>query len=197
MLSAGPPAPPCPLQLGPDDVPNSVMSDLLVQMASKPAFHELRTRQRLGYSVHLSSSSLHRQLGLVVRVQSPSTPPDAISAAVRGWMAGFRGELGQLLTDKLDSYKQVWGLGVSGCVGGRPRGGRGGGSEGCRCLCAQPRQAVLDPTCQHHVNSHVCRHCAEGFLGQQHLKYWYACPSVVVCTAPHGTPSINDRILSY
>jgi len=112
--SLTPPPPPAsladprpPLQLGPDDVTSSVMSDLFVQLASKPAFHQLRTRQRLGYSVHLSSSSLQRQLGLVVRVQSPSTTPDAIAAAVRGWMEGFRGELDDLLRDKLDTHKQV------------------------------------------------------------------------------------------
>lgn len=95
------------LQLGPDDVCSSVMLDLFVQMSSKAAFHELRTRQRLGYSVHLSSSSLHRQLALVVRVQSPTTAPDAIAAAVRAWMGGFRAELQELAQQKLDSHKQV------------------------------------------------------------------------------------------
>jgi hypothetical protein len=78
-------------------------------MSSKPAFHELRTRQRLGYSVHLRSSSLQRQLGLVVGVQSPGTAPDAVVSAVRTWMAGFRGELQQLAQGKLDSHKQVGG----------------------------------------------------------------------------------------
>lgn len=56
-------------QLGPDDVATAVLAELFAQMAAKPAFHELRTRQRLGYSVHLSASSLQRQLGLTLRVQ--------------------------------------------------------------------------------------------------------------------------------
>jgi secreted Zn-dependent insulinase-like peptidase len=93
------------------------MCDLFVQMSSKAAFHELRTRQRLGYSVALSSSSLHRQLALVLRVQSPGTSPDAIAAAVRGWCGGFREQLLGLAQEKLDSHKEVgagWWCGVVG-----------------------------------------------------------------------------------
>ena len=40
-------------------------------------------------------------------MQSPATAPDAVTAAVRGWMAGFRAELLQLAQDSLDSHKQV------------------------------------------------------------------------------------------
>lgn len=67
-------------QLGPDDVATAVLAELFAQMAAKPAFHELRTRQRLGYSVHLSASSLQRQLGLVLRVQV--RPPARLSACL-------------------------------------------------------------------------------------------------------------------
>jgi secreted Zn-dependent insulinase-like peptidase len=81
------------VQLGPDNISTAVLLDLFMQMSSKACFYELRTRQRLGYSVSLSSSSLHRQLGLMVRVQSPSTQPDALAAAVRAWLCGFRQEL--------------------------------------------------------------------------------------------------------
>ncbi|KAF6262496.1 Metalloenzyme, LuxS/M16 peptidase-like protein [Scenedesmus sp. NREL 46B-D3] len=84
------------LQLGPDSIETAVLLDLFVQMSSKACFYELRTRQRLGYSVSLSSSSLHRQLGLMVRVQSPSKRPDALAAAVRAWLAGFRVELQEM-----------------------------------------------------------------------------------------------------
>lgn len=96
-----------PGQVGPDGVSASVMCDLFVQISSKAAFHELRTRQRLGYSVSLSSSSLHRQLCLVLRVQSPGTGPDAIAAAVRGWCGSFRVQLLALARQKLDSHKKV------------------------------------------------------------------------------------------
>eukprot|EP00775_Hariotina_reticulata_P010378 gene10378-10536_t len=70
-------------QLGADTVQRVVLLDLFVQLSSKAAFHELRTRQRLGYSVSLSNSSLHRQLGLELRIQSPNANPDAIVAAAR------------------------------------------------------------------------------------------------------------------
>lgn len=105
-----PPSPSPPLQqhqLGPDSNITSVLSDLFVQMSSKAAFHELRTRQRLGYSVHLGGSSLQRQLGVVVRVQSPSVNPGVIAGAVRGWLGAWRGELVALADEKLDTFKQV------------------------------------------------------------------------------------------
>jgi secreted Zn-dependent insulinase-like peptidase len=70
-------------QLGPDSVQCSVLLDLFVQLSSKAAFHELRTRQRLGYSVSLSSTSLHRQLGLELRIQSPTADPNTIVTAAR------------------------------------------------------------------------------------------------------------------
>jgi secreted Zn-dependent insulinase-like peptidase len=84
------------VQLGPDTIASAVLLDLFVQMSSKACFYELRTRQRLGYSVSLSSSSLHRQLGLMVRMQSPSTQPDVLAAAVRAWLAGWREELQEM-----------------------------------------------------------------------------------------------------
>jgi hypothetical protein len=50
----------------------------------------------------------------LVGLQSPSTRPDTITSAVRGWLEGFRAELAQLAQDKLDTYKQVGGrAGVS------------------------------------------------------------------------------------
>lgn len=95
------------VQLGPDAVELSVLLDLFAQMSSKAAFHELRTRQRLGYSVSLSSTSLHRQLGLLIRVQSPSTQPDALAAAVRAWLVKFREELQQMAHQQLPQHKKV------------------------------------------------------------------------------------------
>jgi secreted Zn-dependent insulinase-like peptidase len=99
------------VQLGPDSINTAVLLDLFVQMSSKACFYELRTRQRLGYSVSLSSSSLHRQLGLMVRVQSPSTQPDALAAAVRDWLSGFRKELQDMAGGLvLQNQKKVSGL---------------------------------------------------------------------------------------
>jgi secreted Zn-dependent insulinase-like peptidase len=98
------------VQLGPDNIGTAVLLDLFVQMSSKACFYELRTRQRLGYSVILSSSSLHRQLGLMVRVQSPSTQPDALAAAVRAWLAGWRKELEEMAVGEVlvNQKKVMW-----------------------------------------------------------------------------------------
>lgn len=98
------------VQLGPDSVATAALLDLFVQAASKAAFHELRTRQRLGYSVSLHASALHRQLSLGVRVQSPAATPDAVAAAVRGWLAGYRRELAALTDTQLGVHAQVCAL---------------------------------------------------------------------------------------
>jgi secreted Zn-dependent insulinase-like peptidase len=96
------------VQLGPDTITTAVLLDLFVQMSSKACFCELRTKQRLGYSVSLSSSSLHRQLRLMVRVQSPSTQPDVLAAAVRAWLAGWRSELQEMAGGEvLQNQKKV------------------------------------------------------------------------------------------
>ncbi|KAF8073057.1 PXM16 [Scenedesmus sp. PABB004] len=96
------------VQLGGDDAAACALLDLFVQVSAKPCFHELRTRQRLGYSVALTSALLHRQLGLVLRVQSPATPPDALASAARAWLGGFRPELAAAAAGALlDAHKQA------------------------------------------------------------------------------------------
>lgn len=65
-----------------------------LQVASKPAFHALRTQQRLGYSVSLHG---HRMLGgvhsLAVRIQSPHTDPETLRTRVAEWLVAFRQQL--------------------------------------------------------------------------------------------------------
>jgi hypothetical protein len=52
----------CGLQLGADTVRLQVLLDLLVALAAKPAFHALRTQQRLGYLVRLKGHVLPGRL---------------------------------------------------------------------------------------------------------------------------------------
>lgn len=99
------------IQIGPDSVRTAVLLDLFVQISSKAAFHELRTRQRLGYSVNLNSTSLHRQLGLMIRIQSPTTTPDALVSAVRAWLVGYRAEVQDAARQQLDNAKKVRNVG--------------------------------------------------------------------------------------
>ena len=65
-------------------------------MASKPAFHALRTQQRLGYSVslHAFTPGLHGASCLAVRIQSQGDkPPSLLRARVAQWLSDFRQQL--------------------------------------------------------------------------------------------------------
>ncbi len=77
----------------PDDPRVAVLLDLLARVASKPAFHELRTRQRLGYMVSLAKHRLGGVMGLAVRVQSPDRRPGLLRRRVSEWLAAFGAEL--------------------------------------------------------------------------------------------------------
>eukprot|EP00877_Chromochloris_zofingiensis_P011706 jgi/Chrzof1/678/Cz01g24240.t1 len=96
-------------QLGEDDVTKQVLLDLFVQIAAKPCFHELRTQQRLGYSVSLYAHELHRILGLAIRVQSPTATPDVLQQRIDAWLAGFRKDLEAVSPQELHNHKQVTG----------------------------------------------------------------------------------------
>ncbi|GLC59471.1 hypothetical protein PLESTB_001491000 [Pleodorina starrii] len=89
----------------PSDVRPAVLLDLLTRVASKPAFHELRTRQRLGYVVALTQHRLGGTHGLAVRVQSPDKDPEALRERVAEWLSGFGRELRDLAPERLASFK--------------------------------------------------------------------------------------------
>ncbi|GIL80832.1 hypothetical protein Vretifemale_9914, partial [Volvox reticuliferus] len=89
----------------PRDVRPAVLLDLLAKVASKPAFHELRTRQRLGYAVSLSKHRLGGGMGLAVRVQSPDRQPGLLRLRVAEWLAAFGRELRELAPERLASFK--------------------------------------------------------------------------------------------
>ncbi len=101
--------------MGPDDaVELAVLLDLFVQVAGRRCFHELRTVQRLGYSVSLRVQRLQHVLGAAVRIQSPSTAPAALQEAVVAWLTRARGELEVLPPAELQHHQQasIWGPGV-------------------------------------------------------------------------------------
>lgn len=79
------------------------------QVCSKRCFHELRTKQRLGYSVSLSLQRLQHTLGAAVRIQSPAVAPAELQARVAGWLGMLRGELEALPLQELEHHKQVGG----------------------------------------------------------------------------------------
>jgi len=106
-------------QIGPDDPRQQVLLDAFVQAASRPCFHELRTQQRLGYSVSLHSATIQRVLALGVRVQSPDTDPGVLQERVGAWLVAYRGQLEGMAAEELENHKRV-----RVCVGG-------GGMVGC------------------------------------------------------------------
>ncbi len=83
----------------PCDPRPAVLLALLAAVASKPAFHALRTQQRLGYSVSLAKQRLGGVVGLGLRVQSPDRDPGVLRERVAAWVEGFgqelRGERGE------------------------------------------------------------------------------------------------------
>ncbi|GFR39769.1 hypothetical protein Agub_g254, partial [Astrephomene gubernaculifera] len=89
----------------PADPLPAVLLELLTAIASKPAFHELRTRQRLGYSVSLGEHRLGGVVGLVLRIQSPDRSPGELRQRVTDWLADFEQELAALSPQRLDSFK--------------------------------------------------------------------------------------------
>ncbi|GIL50837.1 hypothetical protein Vafri_6957 [Volvox africanus] len=91
----------------PRDIRPAVLLDLLAKVASKPAFHELRTRQRLGYVVSLSKHRLGGGMGLAVRVQSPDRQPGVLRLRVAEWLASFGRELRELAPERLASFKSA------------------------------------------------------------------------------------------
>ncbi|KAI8465691.1 MAG: hypothetical protein J3K34DRAFT_395999 [Monoraphidium minutum] len=94
------------LQVGPDDVTQQVLLDLVVQATSRRCFHELRTVQRLGYSVSLAASKLQRVASLAVRVQSPGHDPADVAGRVGAWVVGLRGVLEGMEGSELEDHKR-------------------------------------------------------------------------------------------
>jgi secreted Zn-dependent insulinase-like peptidase len=72
---------------GPPESP--ALLELCVQLAAKPAFAALRTRQQLGYSVHLAAHRLHHRLGLKVSVQSARFPCGTVREAILSFLRDF------------------------------------------------------------------------------------------------------------
>ncbi|KAG2488331.1 hypothetical protein HYH03_013181, partial [Edaphochlamys debaryana] len=89
----------------PSDPRPSVLLELLAAVASKPAFHALRTRQRLGYAVACGRHRLGGTGALSLRIQSPDRDPAALRQAVAAWLEGFAQELRDLPPERLSAFK--------------------------------------------------------------------------------------------
>ena len=71
----------------------------LAQLASKDAFHELRTVRQLGYVVQCGVRGIARARGLSVHIQSAVRTPPQLEAEIEEWLVSFRGGALANLTD--------------------------------------------------------------------------------------------------
>ena len=81
---------------------------VLSQVASKAAFHRLRTELQLGYVVQCGVRSVQKCRGLAVLIQSAVAAPAALERHVEEWLVAFRaGALAELTEAQLDEYKEA------------------------------------------------------------------------------------------
>ncbi|MEH6357497.1 MAG: insulinase family protein [Pseudomonadales bacterium] len=80
---------------------------LLNQILSTPFYHELRTRQQLGYIVFSSPMTLIDVPALSFTVQSPSTSASDIVSAMDVFLTGFSGTLNNMDEATLATHKKA------------------------------------------------------------------------------------------
>ena len=77
----------------------------LAQLASKDAFHELRTVRQLGYVVQCGVRGIARARGLSVHIQSAVRTPPQLETEIEEWLVSFRdGALANLTDASLAEY---------------------------------------------------------------------------------------------
>ena len=86
-------------QFGEPDTLEEARLLLLAQVASKAAFHRLRTELQLGYVVQCGVRSVNSCRGLSVLIQSAVAEPASLEASIEDWLLRFRAETLEALTD--------------------------------------------------------------------------------------------------
>ena len=79
---------------------------LLNHTMSSTFFHELRTRQQLGYMVGTGYLPLNRHPGMIFYIQSPSTGPRVLLEAIDEFIADFSYAVMQITNEQWESTKQ-------------------------------------------------------------------------------------------
>jgi insulysin len=80
-------------QVGPrGNFRTDVLLELLAEVMNKPAFHELRTKQQLGYMVFTGVDKTENVLGLFVIIQSTVADPDELCRRIEAFLRQFRTE---------------------------------------------------------------------------------------------------------
>ncbi|KNC56280.1 insulin-degrading enzyme [Thecamonas trahens ATCC 50062] len=86
---------------------------LLGQVINQPAFHELRTKQQLGYIVDVSSSEMEGTVCVRAVIQSAVKDPAALDAALDAALADIRAELAQMSAEEFSQHVAARKLAVS------------------------------------------------------------------------------------
>ena len=92
------------LQLGPDDGPTRAIGELLAQLLREPAFDVLRTRESLGYIVHVGVTREGGAVTLMVVVQSNKVPARVLEGRMEAFLAAHTAHLEATLTP--DAFAQ-------------------------------------------------------------------------------------------
>eukprot|EP00741_Cyanophora_paradoxa_P011372 tig00020556_g10985.t1 len=91
-------------QLGLESTREDVLLDLLAQVMSKPAFHQLRTNEQLGYIVFSGVRRDYGVQGLRVIIQSASSGPRFLDERIDAFIASFEKTLAGMSADEFGVY---------------------------------------------------------------------------------------------
>lgn len=89
-----------------DDPTEEAYLRLLAQLQSSAFFHELRTRQQLGYAVFSNYLPLLDQPGLFYFIQSPDTEPDELAEAIEAFLRSDQQRIEKLSQEDFAQHRQ-------------------------------------------------------------------------------------------
>lgn len=94
------------LQVGPRGIYRTdVLLELVAEILNKPAFHELRTKQQLGYMVFSGVDACENVRGLYFIIQSPIADPDELCRRIEAFLVRFRvGTLSEMTDPEFDGF---------------------------------------------------------------------------------------------
>jgi len=93
-------------QIGPDNLHDRVLVDLIDELMEEPIYDKLRTKEQLGYSVHCSMRMTDEILGFVVRVTSNTHSIELIKAHVFSFLSEFATFLVELDEEEFEDAKE-------------------------------------------------------------------------------------------
>ena len=90
-------------QIGPDDLHNNALGELIAHIGKRPAFYQLRTVEQLGYLTFFSTYHTSTIRNLAFIVQSSSFSPWHVSARVEAFLPHLRSALAALTPQEFEA----------------------------------------------------------------------------------------------